>query len=124
MAGMARSSSKMKVYHGTGDYALNGLLSSNPIKRARDYIDKSCFCTTLSFSIACLFAVRKSSLKALSIGRVNGVVIEYELSGKEGRDWQMAKDPCLQDEQEVAVFSVTLLKPLAVWQYNGKKMAG
>ena len=28
----------------------------------------------------------------------------------------MAKDPCLQDKQEVI-----LLKPLAVWQHDGKK---
>ena len=106
----------MKVYHGTGDYALKGLLTGKPIRTPRNYVRKPCFSTTLSFEIASLFAVRKSSPEDLKRGTFSGVVVEYELGGTEGQDWKHAKDPCLQEEHEVAVFSVGCLIPLAVWR--------
>jgi hypothetical protein len=49
------------------------------------------------------------------------VVVEYELTGTEGKHFKRAVDRCLQDEQEVAVFSVDRLVPLAVWRhFDGK----
>jgi len=106
----------MKVWHGTGDYALKGLLASRPITKSRHYVCKPCFSTTLSFKIAALFAVRKTSAADFIKGVISGVVVEYELNGNEGKDFKRAVDPCLQDEQEVAVFSVNQLVPLAVWR--------
>ena len=106
----------MKVYHGTGDYALNALLSGKPIKTRRGYVSKPCFSTTLSFDIASLFATRKTSTADFLKGIISGVVVEYELGGVEGKDYCRANDPCLQDEKEIAVFSVTYLQPLAVWR--------
>ena len=105
----------MKVWHGTGDYALKGLLTGKPIRTPRNYVRKPCFSTTLSFDIAALFATRKTLGTDFIQGRITGVVVEYELGGTEGKDWKYAKDPCLQNEKEVAVFSVGCLIPLAVW---------
>jgi bacillopeptidase F (M6 metalloprotease family) len=111
----------MKVWHGTGDYALNGLLKNKPIKKARAYVSKPCFSTTLSFDIATLFAVRKTTATDFLKGVISGVVVEYELNGTEGKHFKRAVDPCLQNEQEVAVFSVDCLVPIAVWHhFNGK----
>ena len=112
----------MKVWHGTGNYALNGLLTGKPIKKTRTYVSKPCFSTTLSFNIASLFASRKSTIAKFQNGIVSGVVVEYELNGVEGKDFKKAIDlHCLQDEQEVAVFFVNRLIPLAIWRnLNGK----
>ena len=107
---------RFKVYHGTGNYALNDLLSGKPIKTRKGYVAKPCFSTTLDFSIASLFATRKTSTADFLKGIISGVVVEYELGGVDGKDYQRANDPCLQDEKEIAVFSVNCLKPLAVWR--------
>ena len=106
----------MKVYHGTGNYALNDLLSGKPIKTRRAYVSKPCFSATLDFSISSLFATRKTSTADFLKGIISGVVVEYELGGVEGKDYCRATDPCLQNEQEIAVFSVNYLTPLAVWR--------
>jgi len=114
----------MKVYHGTGDYALNpsigrldGLLKGKPIRNPKHYLSKPHFSTTSSFNVACLFAVRKSSPDDFFKGKMTGVVIEYELAGIEGKDFKKTRDPCcIQEEHEVAVFEVNYLKPLAVWR--------
>ena len=109
----------MKVWHGTGGYALNGLLAEKPIKKHRNYVSKPCFSTTLSFDIATLFAVRKTTIDEFKNGIISGVVIEYELGGSEDKDFKRVTDSCLQDEQEVAVFSVNRLVPIAVWRNLG-----
>ena len=107
----------MIVFHGTGGYALESLLKGPPHKRARPYLRKPSFSTTLAFRTAALFALRKSSAEDLRTGRISGVVVEYRLDGAEGKDFRRTRDPyCLQEEHEVAVFSVKLLVPLAVWR--------
>ena len=108
----------MRVWHGTGDYALKDLLNGEPIRKRRAYVPKPCFCATLSFRVASLFAMRKTSFEDFLKGIVSGVVVEYELGGVEGKDFCLATDPCcMQDEQEVAVFNVDRLVPLATWRH-------
>lgn len=110
----------MIVFHGTGDYCLEGLLTSEPIRRKRVYVRRACFCTTTDFQIAELFAIRRTSIEAFLAGRISGVVLEYDLSGIAGRDYDSARDVrALQEEKEVAVYNTKKLCVVAVWQYDG-----
>ncbi len=108
----------MIVYHGTGKYSLNGLLKDGPKLWPRLYLGgRKAFSTTLDFGIATLFAIRRSPPLALTDEREVGVVIEYEVTSKEGRGWKHVKEPgILQDEKEVAIFSRGIVTAIAVWK--------
>lgn len=110
----------MIVYHGTGRYNLESLLSSRPHVTPRLYLGgRRAFSTTTDFKIAALFALRKSPPSVLSGDeREMGVVIEYEFYsflGK-GRKWAPAVEHgVLQDEKEIAIFRPEILEFRAVW---------
>lgn len=106
----------MIVYHGTGVCHLDGLLTSAPRRTPRSYLkSRQAFSTTTDFKIAALFAFRRSPISALHDEKDYGVVLEYEISSPEGKDWVRAKESgVLQDEQEIAVFRVSALKLKAV----------
>jgi hypothetical protein len=108
----------MIVYHGTGLCHLDGLLSSAPQKSPRPYLKwRRAFSTTTDFEIAALFALRRSPPAALHDEKEFGVVLEYEIAwvSHKGKDWVRAKDPgVLQDEQEIAVFKISILELQAV----------
>jgi len=110
----------MIVYHGTGRYNLESLLSSKPRVTPRLYLNmRKAFSTTTDFKIAALFALRKSPPSVLSgDDREMGVVLEYEfcsLLGK-GRKWVPAVDRgTFQDEKEIAIFKPEILEFRAVW---------
>lgn len=106
------------VYHGTGGYALDGFLKNPPEKRRRSYVRKPCFCTTHAFSVAATFASRKSSFDDFRNGVVSGVVLEFELTGRDGVDYAAADGGALQDEREIAVFNINRLRLVAVWRHD------
>lgn len=110
----------MIVYHGTGRYNLDSLLSSRPRVSPRFYLDgRKAFSTTTSFKIAALFALRRSPPSVLSgDDREMGVVLEYDFCGLLGkwRKWAPAEDRgVLQDEKEIAIFKPEILEFRAVW---------
>lgn len=110
----------MIVYHGTGRYNLESLLSSKPHVAPRMYLKgRRAFSATTDFKIAALFALRKSPPSVLSGDDSEmGVVLEYEfcsLLGK-GRKWTPAVESgILQDENEIAIFKPEILEFKAVW---------
>jgi hypothetical protein len=109
----------MIVYHGTGDYALDPIRQKGLVCRRRRYTQRPAACTTTSLHIAKMFAIRKTSCQDYHEGRITGVVMEFELSGSEGRDYAPAVDPtCMHDEKEIAVFNVSRLRLVAVWRCN------
>ena len=111
----------MIVYHGTGDYNLEGLLTTLPMRRTRSYVRRKCFCTTTNFNIATLFAIRQTTFEALRSGLVSGIVLEYDLGGVADKDYAQARDPsALQIEREIAVFNVSRLQLRAVWRMRDK----
>lgn len=110
----------MIVYHGTGRYNLESLLSSGPRVAPRFYLDgRKAFSTTTSFKIAALFALRRSPPSVLTgDDREMGVVLEYEFCSLLGKDrkWASAQDRgVLQDEKEIAIFRPEILEFRAVW---------
>lgn len=111
----------MIVYHGTGRCSLDGLLSSPPQTAPRTHLrGKRAFCTTTDFEIAALFALRKSPPSVLRGDESEmGVVIEYEIAStsRKGKDWlEAACAGVLQDEQEIAVFKISILELQAVYR--------
>lgn len=112
----------MIVWHGTGLCSLEGFLTTLPERKKRSYLNgKLAFCATVNFRVATMFAVRKTPVDDFLASNTTGVVLEFELTGKEGRDYLSAEDHrCLQDEQEVAVLNVKKLKLLAVWRHTTK----
>lgn len=110
----------MIVYHGTGRCHLDGLLTSAPKKSPRPQLNwRRSFSTTKDFNIAALFAMRRSPPAALRDERELGVILEYEIAwnSREGKDWiETQERGVLQDEQEIAVFKVSILELQAVYQ--------
>ena len=78
----------MKLYHGTGDYSVGELLNTPPRKLPRIYLSKPHFSTSESLDAASLFAMRKSSFESMKSGSLSGVVVEYEMTGTEGKDFK------------------------------------
>lgn len=112
----------MIVYHGTGADRLPGLLSSRPIRSPRIYLNgRRAFSTTTDVEIARLFALRRSPPSILHGNESEaGVVLEYELTGRAGRDWCRARESgVLQDEAEVAVLRDGVLRLRAIWRLHG-----
>lgn len=111
----------MIVYHGTGQYNLDSLLASSPRRKPRQYLGgRRAFSTSTAFQISSLFALRQSP-PALLQGDESGagVVLEYAIdkSAREGRDWCHAKcSGVLQDEKEIAILNVVILRARAVWR--------
>lgn len=114
----------MIVYHGTGSYNLDSLLSSKPRTSPRAYLDyRKAFSTTTDFEIAALFALRRSPPSILRGDESQaGVVLEYEfleILGK-GKKWTPAEcHGVLQDEKEIAILKPEILEIRAVWKLNG-----
>ena len=109
----------MLVFHGTGGYALSGFVAEGPRKQRRNYLRKTAFSTTTVFDVAALFAFRKTPSDDFLQGIESGIVLEYELRGVDGRDFESVRDPhCLQEEHEIAVYNVRKLTLLAVWRRN------
>lgn len=106
------------VYHGTGKYNLEKLVADGPRLSPQAHLQyREAFSTTTAFKIASLFAIRRSPPAALTDEREVGVVMEYEITAKEGRGWKHAKcSGVLQDEKEIAVFNPGILEIRAVWR--------
>lgn len=110
----------MIVYHGTGRYNLESLLSSRPrVSPQMHLAGRKAFSTTTDFEIAALFALRRSPPSVLSgDDREMGVVIEYEFSSLLGKGRKWVPAVChgvLQDEKEIAIFKPEILEFRAVW---------
>lgn len=111
----------MNVFHGTGHYALDSIMREGLIKRRHSHISKPCACTSLDFRVAQLFAVRKTPSEDFMAGKITGIVLEFEVNGRLGKDYQPVRDlRSLQEEQEIAVFSPRCLRLLAVWRHCQK----
>lgn len=107
----------MIVFHGTGGYNLQSIQSNGLEARRRKYVRGKCACTTTDFKIAELFAIRHTPSDDFMRGLVTGIVLEYELTGRQGRDYAPARDAsALQEEAEIAVFNVRTLRLVAVWR--------
>lgn len=108
----------LKVFRGDSLDSIKLTLKKGPRIAQHGHVDRKCFCTTLSFGIAQLFALRRSP-PAILQGNFEGAgqIIEYKLTGKENKDWQKVQDHrALQQEAEVVVFKASCLKPVAIWQ--------
>lgn len=114
----------MIVYHGTANWSIKGILKTGPHTRPRVYVhsNRPSFCTTTDFQIAALFAFRKISTEDYAKGLFPSGVMEFELSGEEGLDYEKAVDGrCIQDEKEIVVYNVKRLKLKAIWRnHNGQ----
>ncbi len=109
----------MIVFHGTGHYAFEAISQRGLLKRHHSHVPKPCACTSLDIEIAKLFAVRKSTAEDFMAGKLSGIVLEFELSGRVGRDYLPVCDyRSLQTENEIAVFSPRRLQLLAVWRHE------
>jgi hypothetical protein len=109
----------LTVFHGTGAYNLGNIVSEGPKVRSRVYVPRPSFCTTTDFQVAMTFAFRKTSSEDYLKGLITGVVLEYELTGIEGKDYLPVADPrCMLDEKEVAVCNTKTLNLKAVWRYE------
>lgn len=109
----------MKVFHGTGNYAVPDITTGGLRKRLHPHVSKPCACTSLDFDIAKLFAVRKSSSEDFIAGKITGVILEFEMKGRLGKDYLPVRDThSLQEEREIAVFSPRCLRLIAVWKYD------
>ena len=108
----------MTVYHGTGACSVQAILDGKAFLSPRHYLRRRSFSTTTSFDVASIFAVRKTPAVDFRRGEITGAVIEFELSGAEGKDFAPARDPsCMQEEQEIAVFNIKALKPVATYRH-------
>jgi hypothetical protein len=109
---------KLTVYHGTGDYNLPGFLTKLPDRRSYSHLRHPAFCTTVDLDTATLFALRKTPSDDFLRREITGIVLEFELCGTPGRDFEYVRDPrCLQEENEVAVYNVRRLVLAGVWRY-------
>jgi hypothetical protein len=108
----------MIVYHGTGSYSLDGIMTSGLDLHHRNYVKRKCACTTTDIAIAQLFATRKTSGDDFLAGRITGVVLEFNLRGSERIDFEHAKDCALQDEREIVIYTPSSLILVAVHQYD------
>lgn len=108
------------VYHGTGGYAEEGVRSHGLRLMRRGYVRRKCVCTTTEFKAAERFAFRKTTQDAFLTGRIDGVVLEFLLSGHSPRDHETVVDPgMMQDEHEIAVYNPKLLALVAIHRYVG-----
>jgi hypothetical protein len=108
----------LTVFHGTGDYNLKEIQEEGPIFRSRNYHRRrKSFCTTSDFKVAARFALRRTSADDFLCGKITGIVLEFEVSGVETKDYESVRDPSsLQDEHEIAVYNPKGLKLVAVWR--------
>ncbi len=109
------------VFHGTGWYAESNIRLVGPEMKHRSYHQKrKSFSTSTDFAVAELFAIRRTSQNAYLQGGIDGVVLEFSLSGTVGKDFDPVRDPsCTQDEKEIAVYNRKRLRLVAVWRYDG-----
>lgn len=113
------TTSTVKVFHGTGHYALDGIVRQGLKKAKHAHVDKACACTSLDFRIAQLFAIRKTPSDDFIAGKISGVVLEFEVDGQLGRDYLPVRDSrSIQEEQEIAIFSPKCLRLIAVWRHD------
>jgi hypothetical protein len=116
----------LTVYHGTGHYSLNEILLEGPIFRRRQYHrPKKSFCTTTEFSVAERFAVRHTPADDFLSGKISGLVLEFEVCGKEGVDFEPVRDfSSMQEESEIAVYNRRKLKLVAIWRHQKEWIRG
>ena len=108
------------VYHGTSAAAVEPIRRAGLSAYRRGYVSRRCACTTTELRVGQLFATRRSSSDAYAAGRLDGVVLEFTLTGRPGADFAPARDPaCMQEEREVAVFAPKCLALVAVWRHDG-----
>ncbi len=109
------------VYHGTSAGAVEPIRRKGLATYRRGYTRRRCACTTTELRVGQLFATRRSSSDGWAAGRLDGVVLEFVLDGRDGVDFTPARDPsCMQEEREVAVFDPTCLSLVAVWRHDGQ----
>ena len=109
----------MIVYHGTGDYALKDIQAKGLRRERYPHVLHPCASVTTNIEIAQLFATRRSSSEDFLAGRLSGIVIEFELQGREGRDYAKVRDArSLHEESEIAVYSTQMLRLLAVHRHK------
>lgn len=116
---MNSTKTTIRVFHGTGHYALDGIIHQGLKKSKQAHVDKACACTSLEFNVAQLFAVRKTPSDDFIAGKISGVVLEVEVDGQLGIDYMPVRDSrSIQEEHEIAIFSPKRLKLIAVWRHD------
>jgi hypothetical protein len=118
---MNSTKTTIRVFHGTGYYALDAIIRQGLKTAKHGHVAKACACTSLDFDIAQLFAVRRTPSDDFIAGKISGVVLEFEVNGLLDRDYSPVRDShSLQEEQEIAIFSPKCLRLVAVWRHDLK----
>lgn len=114
----------MIVFHGTSACCYDSIIKNGLRKILRSYLRgrnrlRHGACVTTNITVAQTFALRHTPIDDFLCGEITGIIVEYELSGIDGRDYVAARDyrPA-QDEAEVVVFETTMLRLTAVWRYH------
>lgn len=110
----------MKLFHGTGNYNLNGFIMNGINLHIRRDYDKPSFCTSLSFKEAAYFAFRKTPIYDVKFKNC-GIVLEFVSDSriKEGRDFAYYVDTkAIRNEREVIIFNRRIIKLIAYWKYE------
>jgi len=109
----------MIVFHGTSNYVLPMVQENGLLLYKYNHVKRKCACTSLELKAAQLFAIRRTSSDDFMAGKITGIVLEFEINGQAGRDYEEVKDRrSLQDEKEVAVYSPKCLSLIASWSHE------
>jgi hypothetical protein len=105
-------------YHGTASNNIESFQAGIRFRVRQWSKGRAVFCASLSFQVACQFALRKTPMMDLDNP---GIILEFHGDLREGIEFFHNTDPTsLHDEKEIAICEGAALKLERVWRFaNG-----